>query len=120
MSFKSQLEHICTQVEGAVACSLMGFNGLPVETHIVEESGVDVDTLWVELSSVFAQLQRTAQGMSAGEVREVAVHTDRLATVARLVNPEYFVILALRPEGNVGKGRYCLRVQSAPLLAELS
>lgn len=39
--------------------------------------------------------------------------------IVRVVTPEYFVALALRPEGNFGKGRYLMRVVTPKLQAEL-
>jgi hypothetical protein len=39
--------------------------------------------------------------------------------VARLVSPEYFMVVALQPDGNFGKARYMLRVTAPKLLAEL-
>ena len=120
MAFKQHLEAVCSQVEGAVACSIMGFNGLPIDSHRVVEPGMDLDSLWVEYSSLFSQIQRAAESMQSGKVKEVAIHTDRLSTVARMINPEYFLVLAMSPEGNIGKGRFALRVIAPQILPELS
>jgi hypothetical protein len=43
-----------------------------------------------------------------------------MTTVIRLLNDEYFVAMALRPTGNLGKARYLLRVQANELLERLS
>ena len=120
MAFKEHLEAVCGQVEGAVACSIMGFNGLPVETHRVSEPELDLEGLWVEYSSLFGQIQRAAESMRGGQVKEVAIHTDQLTTIARMVNPEYFLVLALSPDGNVGKGRFALRIIAPQVAPELS
>ena len=42
--------------------------------------------------------------------------TEKLLTIARLLTAEYYIVLALTPEGNYGKGRYALRLV-APTLA---
>ncbi|MBS2026776.1 MAG: hypothetical protein JST54_02630 [Deltaproteobacteria bacterium] len=120
MAFKQHLEAVCSQVEGSVACSIMGFNGLPVGSHRVVEPDLDLDGLWVEYSSLLGQIQRAAETMQGGTVREVAIHTDKLTTVARLINPEYFLVLALKPDGNVGKGRFALRIIAPQIAPELS
>lgn len=120
MAFKQHLEAVCTQVEGAVACSIMGFNGLPVESHRVQEPGLDLEGLWVEYSSLFGQIRRAAETMQGGQVKEVAIHTERISTIARLINPEYFLVLALSPDGNVGKGRFALRIIAPQVAPELS
>jgi predicted regulator of Ras-like GTPase activity (Roadblock/LC7/MglB family) len=120
MAFKQHLEAVCSQVEGSVACSIMGFNGLPVDSHRVTEPGLDLDGLWVEYSSLLGQIQRAAESMQGGAVKEVAIHTERVTTVARLINAEYFLVLALSPDGNVGKGRFALRIIAPQLAPELS
>ena len=33
MSFLTHLESVVNQVDGAIACSVMGFDGIAVETH---------------------------------------------------------------------------------------
>jgi hypothetical protein len=38
----------------------------------------------------------------------------------RVVSPEYFVALAIRPDGNFGKGRYLLRLVAPKLQAEIA
>jgi hypothetical protein len=40
-------------------------------------------------------------------------------TIMRMVNADYFVVLALLPEGNYGKGRYALRLAAPKLAKEL-
>jgi hypothetical protein len=39
--------------------------------------------------------------------------------VARLVSPEYFIVVALKPDGNFGKARYLLRITAPKLRSEL-
>jgi hypothetical protein len=38
----------------------------------------------------------------------------------RLLNEEYFVAVAMRPQGNLGKARYLLRTQAPKLLENLT
>ena len=50
---------------------------------------------------------------------EVSINSDKLVTVARLVSPDYFMVVALTPEGNYGKARYLLRIAAPKVRAEL-
>jgi hypothetical protein len=52
-------------------------------------------------------------------VAELSLQSERLLTVARLVSSEYFMVVALRPDGNFGKARYMLRITAPKLAAEL-
>jgi len=52
-------------------------------------------------------------------VHEVSVNSEHVLTLMRLISPEYFLVLALRADGNYGKGRYVLRVTAPMIRAEL-
>jgi len=119
MGFREHLQDVCKGVEGAAACSLMGVDGIEVDTHLVGEAGVDVKSLLVEYSGLFRSARDAAGSLEAGGVAELSISTDKLWTVARMVSPEYFMAVALRPEGNLGKARYLLRITVPKVRAEL-
>jgi predicted regulator of Ras-like GTPase activity (Roadblock/LC7/MglB family) len=119
MSFREHLEQVCRNVDGAVACSLMGVDGIEVDTHLTDGEGIDVKSLLVEYSGVLRSAREAAEAHEAGGVAEIAIATDKLLAVVRLVTAEYFMVVALRPEGNIGKARYLLRVTAPKLKAEL-
>jgi predicted regulator of Ras-like GTPase activity (Roadblock/LC7/MglB family) len=122
MSFETHLKAVTSGVEGAVACSLMGFDGIAVHTYQAQadsSSSVDVLSAWIEYSSILSQLKDTAELLRTGNVVEVHVGTEKLFTLIRLVNSDYFVVLGMLPESNVGKGRYLLRLAAPQLKSEL-
>lgn len=120
MGFREHLQEVVRSVDGAVACSLMGIDGIEVDTHLVDgEGGIDVRTLLIEYSSLFRLAREAAETHQAGELAELCIQTDRILTVARLVSTEYFMVVALRSDGNFGKARYMLRVTAPKLGAEL-
>lgn len=123
MSFREHLEQVCRDVDGAIACSLMGVDGIEVDTHLAAGAGagaeVDLKSLLVEYSAVFRSAREAAEAHEAGGVAEVAISTDKVTAVARQVSPEYFMVVALRPGGNLGKARFLLRVTAPKLGSEL-
>jgi predicted regulator of Ras-like GTPase activity (Roadblock/LC7/MglB family) len=119
MSFRAHLEEVCRSVDGAVACSLMGVDGIEVDSHVREGAEVDVKSLLVEYSGVLRSAREAAGAHEAGGIAELAISTDKLMAVVRVVSPEYFMVVALTPDGNVGKARYLLRVTAPKLMAEL-
>lgn len=119
MAFREHLEEVCRRCDGAVACSLMGMDGIEVDTHLTGTGDVDVKPLLVEYSGLFRSARDAAETHAAGGVDELTVSTDRVLTVARVVSPEYYVVLALAPDGNVGRARYLLRVTAPKLRSEL-
>jgi predicted regulator of Ras-like GTPase activity (Roadblock/LC7/MglB family) len=125
MAFLPHLESVVTQVDGAIACSVMGFDGIAVETFQAPQSadtaaGLELTNAWVEYGNTLSQLKNGAELLKTGAVAEVSINTEKLVTLMRMVTPEYFVVLGLKPEGNYGKGRYVLRVTAPKLKAELS
>ncbi len=120
MSFRQHLQDVCQGVDGAVACSLIGLDGIEVETWMGDvPAEVGLKALLVEYSSVVRLLRDAVQANAAGALSEVTFSTDRLVTVARLVSPDYFLAVALQPEGNQGKARYLLRIAAPKVKAEL-
>ncbi len=119
MSFREHLEQICRDVDGAVACSLMGVDGIEVDTHVADGGEVDLKSLLVEYSGVLRSAKEAAEAHEAGGVAELAIATDKLLAVVRTVSPEYFMVVALTPDGNFGKARYLLRVTAPKLRSEL-
>ena len=65
MSFREHLQDVCKGVEGAVACSLMGVDGIEVDTHVADGGELDVKSLLVEYSSIFRSA-REARRPQAG------------------------------------------------------
>ncbi|HUL59238.1 MAG TPA: hypothetical protein VLU43_08185 [Anaeromyxobacteraceae bacterium] len=120
MGFREHLEEVCRSVDGALACSLMGVDGIEVDTHLAGDDGdVDVKSLLIEYSGIFRTAREAAEAHEAGGVAEVSIQTDKVLTVARLVSPEYFMVVALDPGGNFGKARFMLRITAPKLRAEL-
>ncbi len=119
MSFRTHLEQLVGQVEGAVACSVMGFDGISIDTLQAEDPGFDLSAMLIEYGCILGQLKDTAAGLQAGLLCEVAIHSEKLCTIARFLTPEYYLVLALLPDGNLGKGRYALRVAAPKVKAEL-
>ena len=119
MSFRAHLEQLVNQVEGSVASSLIGFDGIAIDTLTAQEPGVDLSAMLVEYGAILSRLKEAAAALEAGTISEVVINTEKLSTIARLLTPEYFLVLALRPEGNFGKGRYALRIAAPRVKAEL-
>lgn len=120
MGFREDLETICGKVEGSFAASLMGFDGIAIETHEHKQAeGVAMQDLLVEYSGIISQVRQAAETLQMGRASEVSIRTEKLVAVARPITPDYFVVLTLSPDGNVGRARYELRVASPKLVAQL-
>jgi predicted regulator of Ras-like GTPase activity (Roadblock/LC7/MglB family) len=120
--FREVLQDVVERTEGGVAGLLMGFDGIPVDAYVRDASGlpVDVETVGMEYSVILKDIRKAAELLEAGGAKEVAIQAEKLMTIIRVLNDEYFVAIALRPDGNFGKARFLLRTAGSKLLSELT
>src|SRR5438445_760725 len=84
MGFKEDLEQLCGKVEGSFAASVMGFDGIPIETHEARPAdGIELATLLVEYSGIINQVRQAAETLQMGKASEVAIRTEKLVAAAR-------------------------------------
>jgi predicted regulator of Ras-like GTPase activity (Roadblock/LC7/MglB family) len=117
MGFRESLEKVC-DVEGAVAASVMGFDGIAVDTVTPAAADVDLEAMMVEYAGILGHVKQAAEVLQTGQVNELTIGTERITALLRPINAEYFLLLAMRPDGNLGKGRYLLRVTAPGLQNE--
>jgi predicted regulator of Ras-like GTPase activity (Roadblock/LC7/MglB family) len=119
--FKKLLESILERTEGSLGALIMGLDGIAVE-KVIGEAGneANLDVAAAEFTSLVRSTQRTGNDIGLGNLRELVVSLDRTTMVMRLLGREYFVVLALNPEGNLGRGRYELRKAELQLTKEFS
>lgn len=117
--FKEALREVVDGTDGGVAGLLMGYDGIPVDSFTRDDAELDVQTVGMELSGALKEIRRASEQLDAGGAKEVAIQAEKLLTIVRMLNNEYFVALAMKPEGNYGKGRFLLRLAAPKLLAAL-
>jgi predicted regulator of Ras-like GTPase activity (Roadblock/LC7/MglB family) len=119
--FTEHLKTIMDGVEGAIACSVMGFDGIAVETlpKDLPESAVQLDlqAAWIEFANLMSQV--TAETLKTGKVTELSINSENVITLLRMVNQDYFLVVGLLPTGNYGKARYVLRITAPKVAKEL-
>ena len=117
--FQENLKRLVAETEGGVAGLLMGFDGIAVDHYTVPTSGVDINTVGMEFSFILTQIRKATEILEVGGVSEVAIRCENLTIIIRVVSKDYFIAIALKPEGNFGKGRYLLRVLAPKMQSEL-
>lgn len=110
MSFSDTLGDLAKRIEGAVAAIILGIDGIPIERHIAAvEPGLDLEMIATELTTLLRRGMHTANDTALGDLREMVIATERLTILLRPITPDYFLMLAVLPGGNVGRARYELR-----------
>jgi predicted regulator of Ras-like GTPase activity (Roadblock/LC7/MglB family) len=116
--FAETLRKVVDNVDGALAAVIMGLDGIPVDSY-VRNDRVDVTTVGMEFSFIIGQIKKAGESLQVGGLEELSVKAQRLVLVCRMVSPQYFVAIAMAPEGNFGKARFLARMATPALVAQL-
>ena len=120
MSLREALNTIVQNVDGALAALIMAYDGIPIDEVTIEQSEFDMQLLSVEYATVLKEIKRAIDVIKMGDLEEVSISTSRTCVVVRVLNDELFSALILNRDGNIGKGRYLLKLKSFDMLRELS
>jgi len=117
--FKETLQTIVDKTGGSLGALIMGVDGLSVEKFFTEEgTAANLDIAAAELTSLIRSASRTGNDLGLGDLRELVVTHDKVTFLMRFLGRDYFAVLALSPEGNIGRGRYELRKAELTLAEE--
>lgn len=106
--FHERLEQVIDRIDDAKALSLVARDGIPVDSVIRDET-VDMEILAAELMSQVRAVAQNHQELAVGTVRNFSVTTDQLGLMVNALTDEYFLLLVLGTETNVGRARFELR-----------
>lgn len=115
MSFRNVLQEIRNRVEGTQAISLIGLDGISVES--LNDSGVALDMMGAELGALIKSLSR--KELNTGEVLQFSLVTEKFVVFVSAVTREYYVLLVMKPAGNYGRARFELARAKQLLREEL-
>jgi len=119
MIFEDVVQKAVEQTSGGLAAVIMATDGISLSQYIKPESELDLETMAIEEANLLSEINRASQAMQAGSVKEVTLSTDRFISIIRVLNPDYFIALIMDKNGNLGKGRFLLRVNAPAVLKEL-
>ena len=126
MSFEKILQTIVDESGGGRSAALMGLDGIAVAEARATE-GVDaedplsgdVTNAGIEFGRVLAEMAKASDSLGTGPVREAVLTLARATLIFHTVDEDLILVLALRPDGNLGKARYLIRRNLAGIRAEL-
>jgi len=119
--FKETLQTIVEKTAGGLGALIMGTDGLSVEKFFTEEgSAANLDVAAAELTSLIRSAGRAGSDLNLGGLHELVVTHDKVTFVMRFFTKDYFAVLALSPQGNIGRGRYELRKAELMLAKEFA
>lgn len=119
--FKEALQTIVEKTDGSLGALIMGADGLSVEKYFNEEGyAANLDVAAAEFTSLVRSAARSGNDLALGDLRELVVALASVTFIMRLFNKDYFVVLAMKPEGNLGRARYELRKAELMLAHEFT
>lgn len=117
--FADILKKVVDNVDGGLGAIIMGLDGIAVEQYTRQPDRLDLTTVAMEFSFIIGQAVKASDTLKLGGLEEFSVRAERLVLVARMISPQYFVAVALSPEGNFGKCRFLMRLATPQLTDQL-
>ena len=102
--FRDALRGLLDRVDGGMAASLIGLDGIAIET--LNPSAVPLDALGAEFGGFVKSIRHANTELDTGDVTQFALVTEKYITFLSAVTPEYYILLVLRPDGNYGRARH--------------
>lgn len=119
MPFLNILQELVEGVEGGVAATIMGADGLSVQHYPVEGSLCDMESVGVEYGVAIDEIKKASRLLDLGELEEVVVSTSGTGVILRMITHEYYIAMAVGRGANIGKARYLLRKAAVRAREEL-
>jgi predicted regulator of Ras-like GTPase activity (Roadblock/LC7/MglB family) len=116
--FQDTLRRVAERVEGTRAVSLVGVDGIAIDSFVSSE-GLPMESLAAETGALVKAAHAARALTDHGSNEQVTLSSDRAATILQRVTEEYYLILLLARDGNFGRGRFELRKAAAALEKEL-
>jgi len=118
VSFRDVLEGIRERVEGTLAVSLLGLDGITVDS--INPGRVPLDVMGAEFSGFLKSIRLSNTELNTGEVQHFSLVTERYIAFVSAVTTEYYVLLVTTSNGNYGRARFELARAKQVLRDELS
>jgi predicted regulator of Ras-like GTPase activity (Roadblock/LC7/MglB family) len=114
MSFKTILQTLVDGCGGGVGAALMGSDGIPIDQALARSEAArtleeEFSAAGVEFGRILDEIRKASDALGGGALREAVVTLAGFSLVLHTVDDDYFIVLALLPDGNLGKARYLIR-----------
>jgi predicted regulator of Ras-like GTPase activity (Roadblock/LC7/MglB family) len=94
----------------------MGVDGIAIEQQMASEPAValdaeDIGAAGIEFGRILNEIGKVSDSLGGGALSETVVRLARFTLIFQVVDVENFLVLAISPDGNLGKARYLIRKQ---------
>ena len=106
--FAVTLKEIANRMDDVECILLMGTDGLAIE-KVVKSESLNIELLIAEFTTILRNTAQTAAEVNAGDLEEFILLTDRLIVMLKAITQEYFLVMILTGDGNIGRARFELK-----------
>jgi predicted regulator of Ras-like GTPase activity (Roadblock/LC7/MglB family) len=119
MDFKEYLTELADKVTGVKVVSFCGVDGIGIDT-IVMSSDIETMETEVETSMMLKTVNELAKKMDMGIVNSFFFETEELVGILERCADDYFIILFMSPDGNLGRARFEAKKLSRKIETQLN
>ncbi len=106
--FEQVLRDIASKIEDARCIMVAGVDGIPIE-KVVQDANINVDMLLAEFTTILRNTTQTAEELNAGQLEEILILSNRMVMMMKAITPEYFLMMILPENCNLGRARFELK-----------
>lgn len=117
MDFKTLLQKLVENVDGAIGAAVIGDDGIAID-QFSAKSEFDITAAGAEYSTIISSAKKASTSFGLGKTTEVLISTEKATMIMMTAGAGYFITLALSLDGNLGRGRLELK-KSIPELEKL-
>lgn len=119
MEIREALESLVKKVEGGTACVLISSDGEAIERYS-GDSSLDLEWIGARYGVVVRDMLATVERQDQGTVRSMVVELDKAILVIAPIRDLFFLLLLIRPGGNLGQALFQCRISASGLEKELA
>ena len=115
--FGEALRKVAARVPETQMLVVMATDGIPIEKLVVRPDP-NLEAVAAEYTTLLRASANTASDTGLGNLRELAVVTEKMTAVIVAITGEYFLFASLAPDVLLGRARFALRLATLALEKE--
>jgi len=117
MSFSEHLKGIADGLDGLNGVAIADMDGIIVEEYLVDSS-LDMAVFVAEYSPLWNISEKAGSSINLDPPDEMNLLHESTAVIARKINTDYFLIMSLKSNKGLGKGRFLATLAAAAIEEE--
>jgi predicted regulator of Ras-like GTPase activity (Roadblock/LC7/MglB family) len=116
-AFADALKGVASRVPETEVLMIIGTDGIPIEKLMLRPDP-NMEAVAAEYTTLLRASLAASADTGLGALEELAITTERMATLLVAITPDYFLFASLSPGALMGRARFALRLAGLSLRAE--